>query len=395
VSGPLLDALLRASLHGALFVGVVWAICRLLPGLSASVRCVLWWLACLKIVAGLASPVELPWLPAASVETAAPIAGFAPLLNGSTPADVGAGHAAPFRFPWAATLAGVWLAGVLVQLGATARQLRHARGLVRRAVPPGEPWVAARFDELRRELGLGERPELRASTEVEAPQVLGLLRPVVLLPASRPLSGVDLSMALCHELIHVRRADLWWGWGPALAQRLFWFHPLVRLAAREYALAREAACDAEVLRVLDPEPRAYGRLLLSLGIAPRATSLAAAGAAPSVQTLKRRLQMLEQSSANRRLPLGWAGLIVLVAGLAVVPFRIIAQDAPPAPPVPPAIPAIAPMAPAAPPVPAIPAIAPMAPVTPPVPAIPPVPPRPFRGLVDDALRTGKAREVGG
>ena len=38
MSEALLDALLRTSLHGALFVGAVWAVCRLLPDLPAAVR---------------------------------------------------------------------------------------------------------------------------------------------------------------------------------------------------------------------------------------------------------------------------------------------------------------------------------------------------------------------
>ena len=418
MSGPVLDALLRASLHGALFVAAVWAVCRLLPGLPASVRCVLWWLACLKIVAGLASPVELAWLPA---EPSPPGPLSRPALHAlpgrggeDLPSSSGGwGRPSPGEgvLGWSGRGVGgegllvLWLTGVLAHLAVTARQLGHARGLVRRAVPVDDPWTAGRFEELRAELGLGDGIELRRSSEVEAPQVLGLIRPVVLLPVSRPLSETDLSMALCHELVHVRRADLWWGWGPALAQRLFWFHPLVRLAAREYALAREAACDAEVLRVLDPEPQAYGRLLLRLGIAPRATTLAAAGAAPSVQTLKRRLQMLEQSSANRRLPLGWVGLIVLVAALAVVPFRMVAQEAPPEPPAPaepgtPAPPAEpgTPAPPAEPGTPAPPA-APGMPVPAaepgePVPAVAPVPAPPAPPAVPAAAPVAQVAGVG-
>ena len=133
-------------------------------------------------------------------------------------------------------------------------------------------------------------------------------------------------MTLCHELLHVRRGDLWLGWVPALAQRLFYFHPLVRLAAREYALAREAACDAEVLRVLDPAPDAYGRLLLRLGVAPRVPRLAAAGAAPSVETLKRRLMMLQQASDRKRVHPAWWGLVALIALVALIPFQMVAQD---------------------------------------------------------------------
>src|SRR6185295_355006 len=137
-------------------------------------------------------------------------------------------------------------------------------------------------------------------------------------------------MTLCHELVHLRRGDLWLGWVPALAHRIFFFHPLAALAAREYAIAREAACDAEVLRVLGSAPQAYGRLLLRWGVAPRETGLAAAGASPSLQNLKRRLQMLQQTSewtakTKRRLSGWWwlAGAAVLIA---LIPLRIVAQE---------------------------------------------------------------------
>ena len=121
-------------------------------------------------------------------------------------------------------------------------------------------------------------------------------------------------MTLCHELVHLRRKDLWLGWVPALAHRIFFFHPLAALAVREYAVAREAACDAEVLRVLGSAPQAYGRLLLRWGVAPRETGLAAAGASPSLQNLKRRLQMLQQTSDSKRRFSGWwwiAGAVAL------------------------------------------------------------------------------------
>ena len=74
-------------------------------------------------------------------------------------------------------------------------------------------------------------------------------------------------MALAHELAHLRRGDLWLGWVPALAEALLFFHPLVRRAAREYALAREEACDAEALRLTGAEPGDYGQLLLAFGVA--------------------------------------------------------------------------------------------------------------------------------
>ena len=76
-------------------------------------------------------------------------------------------------------------------------------------------------------------------------------------------------MTLCHELAHVRRLDFAFAWAPALMERLLFFHPGARLVAREYAFAREAACDAEVLQHLGEAPRDYGRLLLRLGVTRR------------------------------------------------------------------------------------------------------------------------------
>ncbi|HKH45688.1 MAG TPA: M56 family metallopeptidase [Thermoanaerobaculia bacterium] len=395
-----LGALGRASLHGAVAIAAVWLLCRLFPRLSASLRCGLWWLACLKLLVALVwvEPIALAVLPAGAGVTAAPA--IAPGVETPgyqekmIPQGGSGSEARPFRDGlflgsqgfeplaenplWPLALAGLWGAGLLLQLGLTARQLAAARRVVRSAEPVREPWLRALFAELRERLGVG-RAKLLASAEVETPQVSGTWRPRVLLPEREigRLSAQELALTLAHELLHVRRGDLWLGWIPALAQRLFFFHPLVALAVREYALAREAACDAAVLRALDPAPETYGRLLLRLGVKPRVPRWAAAGAAPTFQTLKRRLEMLQQSADKKRVHSGWWGLLALLALVALVPVQIVAQT-PPDPPSPPAVAAI-PAPPARPA--ALPVVAqstrhgaPPAPPVPPVPPTPPVPP---------------------
>jgi beta-lactamase regulating signal transducer with metallopeptidase domain len=381
----ILGALLRASLQGGLVIAAVWLVCRLLPRLPASVRCGLWWLACAKLAVSLvwAEPVRLALLPApappAEVVLAVP-------ATSSTLSDTSfvapAAPAAPF--PWERAVLGAWGAGVLLLLAATTRQHRRARRVVHRSAPVAEPWLAGLFAELRARLGVPGRTAVRLSSDVETPQVMGLVHPVVLLPASAAerLSPLELALTLCHELVHVRRGDLWLGWVPALAQRLFFFHPLAHLAAREYALAREAACDAEVLRVLDPAPETYGRLLLRLGVTSKVPRLAAASAAPSFQILKRRLQMLQNATDKKRLHPAWWALVALVALVGLVPFTITAQEAPETPEAPEALPTPHPVAAPLP-------VAQVAqhdhayratPPTPPIPPVPPVPPVPPRGM---------------
>jgi beta-lactamase regulating signal transducer with metallopeptidase domain len=348
--GALVGTLTRASIEGGLFIAGVWIVCRLLPRLPASLRCGLWWAACLKLLLGLVAlpAVRLPLLPAEM--SFAPVADVRPLsiktVGGAPdrtftpdPSPVpspGEGKKLSLQTTGAGALAALWIAGLLILCRKAFRQLRYTRWIVRSAEPVREGWVRTAFAEICERLGIRRAPDLRGSGEVRTPQVTGLAQPVVLIPRSgfERLTPAEVSMTLCHELVHLRRKDLWLGWVPALAHRIFFFHPLAALAVREYAIAREAACDAEVLRILGSAPQAYGRLLLRWGVAPRETGLAAAGASPSLQNLKRRLQMLQQNDNKRRVSGWWwlAGAAVL-AGL--VPLRIVAQDrAPEATPAP-------------------------------------------------------------
>ncbi len=233
---------------------------------------------------------------------------------------------------WIGLLMALWAAGVLVQLALAAVHLHEIRAVVRRAVRMQRPAVEELIGDLRARLGVRGEVEVLTSPEIATPQVLGVLRPRILLPAAAlpRLSREELAMTLCHELVHVRRGDLWLGWVPAVAQRLFFFHPLARLAAREYALAREAACDAAVLRLMDPAPDAYGRLLLRLGVAPRLPRWAAAGAAPTFRTLKRRLEMLQQSTGRTHVRRAWWLAVAPLALVVLVPFSMQAEQEEPA-----------------------------------------------------------------
>ncbi len=274
-------------------------------------------------------------------------------------------------------LALLWLAGLLAQLPRTLRQWAQTRTLLRESMPLTDPAMQALCAREATLLGLRRCPRLRVSPAITSPQVIGLRQPTVLLPADQALTPAESHLALAHELAHLQRGDLWLGWIPVIAQRLFFFHPLVAWATREYALTREAACDAQVLAQPGTEPQTYARLLLRLGVAhPMHSGLA--GASSSFRTLKRRLIMLQRTEISpRQGRFGWL-LVVLIALAGTLPYRVTAADTsgtgknapassvqtlPPAPPPPPA-----PM----PPRPPLPAVA----SPPPVPPAPPAPPAP-------------------
>jgi bla regulator protein blaR1 len=373
----LLDTLLIrlawTSAQAVLLIGAVWLIGRLLPQWPAALRCTLWWLVGLQLIVGLcwSSPLSLRVLPPTpQVAVAAAVQDRAALPTTIVPQYISATRVtsslppqpAAWHSHWRQMVISLWLAALLAQLAVTGMHWRRGRRVLRDSRPLTDPSLRDACAEQVRRLGLRRKPQLRVSSAIRSPQVTGLWHTTVLLPAEHRLTPTESAMALAHELAHLRRGDLWLGWIPAIAQRLFFFHPLVTWAMREYALSREAACDAQVLQQTGTLPQAYGQLLLRLGIAhPMHSGLA--GASPSFHNLKRRLIMLQQSDHPTRRARAWP-LILLVVLVGVVPYRVTASapqnasaathatpavPAPPAAPMPPPPPPAAPLPPPPPP----------------------------------------------
>ncbi|ELQ07648.1 M56 family metallopeptidase [Xanthomonas translucens] len=336
----LLSRLLATSVQAVMLVAAIWALCRWLPSLPAATRCRLWWLVGAQAILGLvwAGPLHLPVLPAAPIPaalaaTVLPAASRqdAAATSATSPASrhltapQAASAAAPL--PWAQTLAGLWLACVLLGALRSGYAYRASRRLVQASRPCADAALLGALRLAAEAHGLRQPPQLRLSTQIDSPQLIGPWRPVLLLPARRlaAMHADDLDMALTHELVHLQRRDLWWGLLPALAQHLFFFHPLVQLAVREYALAREAACDAAVVAGHRHCRHNYARLLLQLGVAPRPAA-GMASASPSFVSLKRRLLMLQSTASFSRL--GAALITAAIALAGAMPLRLVAKPAP-------------------------------------------------------------------
>jgi len=390
LAAVLLERLAWTSLQAAVLVGVVALLIRSLPRLPAAARCALWWLVGLQVLLGLCwqAPIRLPLLapPAAAATPAivAPATVAIAAAPAATPASDAPVHidAAPdgLAMHWRAALVTMWLTLLLAQLPALIRQHRLAHRLRRAAQPAMDADLQARCARQARAMGLQRTPIVLVSPDIASPQVSGGWRPVVLWPANASLSVEEASLALAHELAHLQRRDLLLGWVPALAARLFFFHPLLRWAMHEYALHREAACDALALARQRAAPQDYGRLLLQLGVAhPLHAGLA--GASPTFHNLRRRLVMLQENSHAMPRARSWL-LVALVALAGVLPYRVVANDhaapsVPPAPagstalPLPPPPPPAPPKPPAS-----MPGTPPPPPPPPPPHNMPPPPPPP-------------------
>ncbi len=163
-----------------------------------------------------------------------------------------------------------------------------------------------------RRLGMRTAPAIAWCQRVSVPVVVGLARPLVLLPASLAsgLSLDQLEALLTHELAHIRRYDLLVNLLQRLAEALLFFHPAVWYVSRQMSIERENCCDDLVvatgcgrLQYADALVR-MAELCAALRLprpVPQAALLAASGDGPS--QLKRRVLHLLDMDAGPKLRL--------------------------------------------------------------------------------------------
>lgn len=230
------DLLLDLTIKGTLALLATVATAAALRGASAATRHAVWTM-------GLSSALVLPALTRVlpgwnvAVLPAAP-AGIP--SAGTSIASPGMGIGELLAFVWAAGAALVALSIVVGRL----RIRWIARGS--QALDRGE--IAALATELCGRLGISRRVSVRLCPERVMPMVWGVVRPVILLPATATRWSPELRRdVLLHELAHVRRHDYLNQLVARLACAVHWFNPLAWLAARRLRAERERACDDQVL----------------------------------------------------------------------------------------------------------------------------------------------------
>lgn len=246
--------LLALALKSALLLGAVGLLCLALRRASAAARHLVWLLAVvgalsLPLLSLLAPPLHLPAATSpAAVSTAPPPL---PALH-HVPAPASAPSAPDAQaFPsaqWTLLLAALW---GLVALGALLRLglgLSLAGRLTRRCPPVTDPALLAEMRRLTEAAGVRRRVGLRQGVAVAVPMTTGLRCPIVLIPADAgDWPAGRLQAALGHELAHVGRRDWAWHGLAGVACALYWFNPLMWLAAHRLRAESEHACDDAVL----------------------------------------------------------------------------------------------------------------------------------------------------
>ncbi|MCL2648222.1 MAG: M48 family metalloprotease [Phycisphaerales bacterium] len=144
-----------------------------------------------------------------------------------------------------------WLAGLL------SLSLWHVSGwlLLRRirrhAKSPLDPRIVEVFRNLGERLRMKQAAVILESALVQAPAVIGWLRPAIVIPASivTGLSSDQLQAILAHELAHIRRWDTLVRMVQAAVETVLFFHPAVWWVSATLTQESEYCCDEIALEI--------------------------------------------------------------------------------------------------------------------------------------------------
>ncbi len=96
---------------------------------------------------------------------------------------------------------------------------------------------------LKNQLGIHRSVALAVSDKIGSPTQVGLLNPVVVLPAPMVESHDQLEPILTHELIHVKRWDCLYRLLAMVGMAFYWFNPLFHRVKHLLFEVQEQACD--------------------------------------------------------------------------------------------------------------------------------------------------------
>ncbi|QDT50103.1 Regulatory protein BlaR1 [Symmachiella dynata] len=220
---------------------------------------------------------------------------------------------------WAVWIVAVWIGGALCMLARLTLALCAGWRLARGALPVTEPTLLTFARLQSQHIGLSVSPVLAWCDRVSVPVVVGIIRPMILLPPSllTGLEPIQWEAILVHEFAHIRRWDSVLNALQRLIEACYFFHPAIWYVSRRVSAERENCCDDIVVRN-GVNRVAYADALVSMAeicasqrIA--ATSLAATGGSQS--DLKRRVLRLLNAESRQKLLPGGSPAMLLVLGI--------------------------------------------------------------------------------
>jgi Zn-dependent protease with chaperone function len=200
--------------------------------------------------------------------------------------------------------------------------LRARSGRSRDAQP--SPALASVVDRVAATYGIA-RPRLRVRADRSTMLACrGLVRPTLVVSAGLPdmLSIDELEASIAHEMAHAKARDPLLGWVLMLVRTMFFFNPMVQLAARAAAIELEFAADeraADHMGQAQPVIQGLRKLAGLAGVDAEAGQRSGLRAL-RLAAIARRCQALSVRSHGIRVARATGSLVAVAVGLGVILF---------------------------------------------------------------------------
>jgi bla regulator protein blaR1 len=318
----------RTSWQAMVLIGFVLLFQALLgPRLPARWRHALWWVVVLKLLLPVfpASPFSLFNLSLLD----SPMTFASPITGPPTHEPPGFGRFLAGAWTW------LWAIGALVTLTAIVREHgRLARAVVRQR-PVTDPAVLDILEDCKALMRIYTPLVVIETSKISCPALFGFVRPRLLLPRGtlNSLSPRELRHVFLHELAHLQRHDIAFGWLLAFAQALHWFNPVVWYALHRARVDRELATDELTLHYAElGENRSYAETIIKLldRFSQPAPLPAVAGILEDQRQMVCRIRQIVRFGSIRTQPIAAALLLLVLAFIGLTHARVQPDLTPPA-----------------------------------------------------------------
>ncbi|OHB55301.1 MAG: hypothetical protein A2Y12_00600 [Planctomycetes bacterium GWF2_42_9] len=218
-----------------------------------------------------------------------------------------------------------WLAVVIVMCLLLVRRMFFVRKLLVQSKNPNNSMFDI-FDLCRRHMKISSHTALKLSPIVASPSVCGLFRPTILIPhgLSDKLKTEDLKLIFLHELVHIKRGDLWISLFQTILQIVYFYNPLLWLANAIIRKVREQAVDEMVLVAIGEQAENYSETLLSISkltFSRTILSLRLIGIVESKKALADRIKRILNKPIPKTVKLGIVNLAaIVISGIILLPM---------------------------------------------------------------------------
>lgn len=157
----------------------------------------------------------------------------------------------------------IWIAGIIIFISVhLASYIYYRKQIAENGRAAGDQDILGQIQALGHELHIKHQVRAVIFKGTSSPVVTGIFKPVLVLPEEQ-YNNEQMYFILKHEMVHIKRRDIYIKLLLAAASAVHWFNPLVWIMCREAALDMELSCDERVTQDAGFDVRkAYAETLL-------------------------------------------------------------------------------------------------------------------------------------